>query len=142
MTDSGTKKKIPIRPGRFMIPEEPGSLPYLTAGKCKNCGKVFFPTRQICLNCSHQEMEIIPLSGKGKVYSYTEVHQQLPGALVKTPYMIVIVAMPEGCQIHGVITEKYQNIGVEADVEVYFEKMMEDKDGNELIGDKFRLVSP
>jgi len=140
MADAVTKKRLPIRRGRFVVPDEPGKEPYLTASKCKNCGKVFCPPRHICLNCGKQMMEIIPLSGKGKIYSYTEVHQQLPGALVKTPYMIVIVSMPEGCQVHGVMTENYKDIKVDADVEVYFEKMMEDKDGNELIADKYRLV--
>jgi hypothetical protein len=48
--------------------------------------------------------------------------------------------MVEGCQVHSVMTEHFENIAVDADVEVYFEKMMEDKDGNELIADKFRLV--
>jgi len=141
MAEAVTKKRLPIRRGRFVVPDDPKKEPYLIASKCKNCGKVFCPPRHICLNCGKQMMEIIPLGGRGKIYSYTEVHQQLPGALVKTPYMIVIVSMPEGCQVHGVMTEKYENIGVDAEVEVYFEKMMEDKDGNELIADKFRLVN-
>lgn len=140
MAEAIAKKRLPIRRGRFVIPDDPQKEPYLIAGKCKNCGKVFCPPRYICLNCGKQMMEIIPLSGKGKVYSYTEVHQQLPGSIVKTPYMIVIVSMAEGCQVHGVITENYNNIKVNDDVEVYYEKMMEDKDGNELIADKFRLV--
>ncbi len=140
MPDAVIKKRMPIRRGRFMVPEDPSKKPYLIASKCKNCGKVFCPPRHICLNCDKQMMEITALGGKGKVYSYTEVFQPLPGALVKPPYMIVIVSMPEGCQITGVMTENFGNIAVNDEVEVYFEKMMEDKDSNELLADKLRLV--
>ncbi|MDD5189936.1 MAG: Zn-ribbon domain-containing OB-fold protein [Dehalococcoidales bacterium] len=140
MAEAVTKKRLPIRRGRFVVPEDPNKQPYLIAGKCKHCGRVFCPPRHLCLNCGKEMMEIIPLSGKGKVYSYSEIHQQLPGALVKTPYVIVIVSMPEGCQISGVMTEKFEDISVGADIEVYWEKMLEDKDGNELIADKYRLV--
>lgn len=41
------KKAVPIRPGMFRIPDEPGKQPYLYGGKCKNCGTCFFPTREI-----------------------------------------------------------------------------------------------
>jgi hypothetical protein len=140
MTEAVAKKRLPLRRGRFVVPEDPKKEPYLIAGRCKNCGKYFVPPRHICLNCGKQEMEIAPLSGKGKVYSYTAVWQQLPGALVKVPYAIVIVSMQEGCQVHAVVTEDYDKLQVDQDVEVYFEKMAEDKDGNDLIADKFRIV--
>lgn len=140
MTEAVAKKRLPLRRGRFVVPEDPNNQPYLIAGKCNNCGKYFAPPRHICLNCGKQMMEIAPLSGKGKVYSFTAVWQQLPGALVKVPYAIVIVSFLEGCQMHAVVTEDYDKLQVDQDVEVYFEKIAEDKDGNDLIVDKFRIV--
>ena len=140
MTEAVAKKRLPLRRGRFVVPEDPSKQPYLIAGRCKNCGKYFVPPRHICLNCGKQEMEIVPLGGKGKVYSYTVVHQQLPGAIVKTPYAIVIVSMPEGVQVHAVVTDDPDKIRVDQEVEVYFEKVADDKDGNDLIADKFRPV--
>ena len=138
--DTERKKRLPLRRGRFVVPEDPNAEPYLIAGKCQNCGKFFTPPRIICLNCGNQMIEITPLSNKGKVYSYTIVWQQLPGALVKVPYSIVIVSMPEGCQVHAVVTEDYDKLEVAQDVEVYFENIAEDAEGNELIVDKFRIA--
>jgi len=139
MTETVAKKRLPLRRGRFVVPEDPNKQPYLIAGRCKNCGKYFVPPRHICLNCGKQMMEIVPLSNRGKIYSYTAVWQQLPGALVKVPYAIVIVSMTEGCQVHAVVTEDYDKLQVDQEVEVYFEKIAEDKDGNDLIVDKFRI---
>jgi hypothetical protein len=135
------KKRLPLRPGAgFRIPEEPGAEPYLIASKCRNCGKHFVPTRVVCLNCGKQEMEEVALGGRGKVYTYTIVCQQLPGALVQVPYALAIIAMDEGCQVHTVVTEDCESVDVGMEVEVYFEKIMEDNEGNDLIVYKFRAV--
>ncbi len=77
-----TPKRIPIRPGRFVIPEDPARSPYLLGSKCASCGKYFSHPRVICLNCRKQAMQVVPLDGKGTVYSYTTVWQQLPGSVV------------------------------------------------------------
>jgi hypothetical protein len=42
--------------------------------------------------------------------------------------------------VHAVVTEDYDKLQVDQDVEVYFEKIAEDDDGNELIVDKFRIA--
>lgn len=139
--ESTAKKQLPLKPGLFVMPDDPNQKPYITAGRCKNCGTYFYPQRRVCLNCSAQEMETAPLSGKGKVYTYTIAHQQLPGALVQVPYAIAIVETEEGCQLHTVITEDWENVKVDMPVEVYFEKVFEDDDGNNLLAYKFRAVS-
>ncbi|MBW2087061.1 MAG: OB-fold domain-containing protein, partial [Deltaproteobacteria bacterium] len=72
--------------------------------------------------------------------TYTVAQQQLPGALVQVPYAIAIVLMEEGCQIHTVVTEDWENLEVDMDVEVYFEKMSEDQEGNDQLAYKFRAV--
>lgn len=140
MAETVAKKRLPLRRGRFVVPEDPNQQPYLIAARCKNCGKYFVPPRIVCLNCGKQMMEIAPLSNRGKIYSYTIVHQQLPGALVKVPYAIVIVSMPEGCQVTSVVTEDIDKLQVDLPVEVYFDVITQDRDGNDRIADKFRLV--
>jgi uncharacterized OB-fold protein len=133
------KKRVPLRPGRFKIPNEPGVKPYLVASRCRSCGKYFSPTRAICLNCGKREMEEVALGGRGKVYTYTLAHQQLPGALVKVPYAIANITMDEGCQVQTVVTEGWESIDIGQEMEVYFEKVREDAMGNEEIAYKFRL---
>jgi uncharacterized OB-fold protein len=140
-TASTGKKQVPIRRGRFKVLDEPGAKPYLIGCKCGNCGKYFSGRRVVCLNCGKQQMEEVALSGKGEIYTFTIVHQQLPFALVNVPYAIVIILLEEGCQTHGVITENLDGIEVGKHVETYFEKVREDDEGNDLIVDKFRLVN-
>lgn len=135
------KKRVPLAHAGFVIPEDPKAKPYLVGAKCTSCGKVFTSVRVICLNCSAQNtMEKMPLGGKGKLYTYTVIWQQLPGALIKVPYALVNVVMDEGCQMQGVATEDFESLDIGMDMEVYFEKMREDAEGNDEIAFKFRAV--
>lgn len=132
------KKQVPLRPGLFKIPEEAGAKPYIIASRCKNCGEHFFPTRLICLKCGKEETEEVALAGRGKVATYTTVMQQVPGSLVTPPYDLAIITMDEGCQVQTVVTEDAESIRIGMPMEVYFEKIREDADGNEEIVYKFR----
>lgn len=139
-TKSG-KKRVPLAGAGFVIPDDPKAEPYLVGAKCTNCGKVFSGMRVICLNCGAQNtLERLPLRGKGKLYTYTIVWQQLPRTLVKAPYALVNVVMDEGCQIQGVVTEDFESLDIGMDMEVYFEKMREDAEGNDELAFKFRPV--
>lgn len=132
------KKQVPLRPGLFKIPEEAGAKPYIVASKCRNCDEHFFPTRLICLKCGKEQMEEVALAGRGKVATHTTVMQQVPGSLVVPPYDLAIITMDEGCQVQTIVTEDAESIRIGMPMEVYFEKIREDADGNEEIVYKFR----
>lgn len=134
------KKRVPLRPGAFVVPEDPAESPYLEAQKCGDCGTYFPGHRVICLNCGAENMSTARLSGKGKVYSYTIARQQLPGAVVKVPYGVAIVILEEGCQIHAPVTEGYDDLAVDQDVEVYFEVVGQDEEGNDQLAYKVKAV--
>jgi uncharacterized OB-fold protein len=134
------KKRLPLKKGLFQIPDDPNEKPYLTAQRCKNCGTYFYSGRKNCLNCGAEPMEVVSLSGRGKLYTYTIAHQQLPGALMKVPYAIAVVEMEEGVHVSSVVDQNYENLKVGMDMEVYFEKMTEDKEGNDLLAFKFRAA--
>ena len=142
MTETtSAKKRIPLRPDAgFKIPEEAGAKPYLVASKCKSCGKYFYPTRAICLNCGKLEMEDAPLAGTGEVYTFTIVHHQVPGAILKVPYGLALIAMDENCTVRTVVTEDWESLKVGQRVEAYFEKVREDAEGNELFVCKFKAM--
>ena len=134
------KKQLPLKPGLFNIPDDPNQKPNLTAQRCKVCGTYIFSRRINCLNCYSEQMEVVSLSGRGKLYAFSVARQQLPGALVKVPYGIGVIEMDEGCQVNTAITEGWENLKVGMDMEAYFEKMAEDPDGNDLLAYKFRAV--
>ena len=135
------KKRLPLRPGAgFRIPEEPGAKPYLYASRCGNCGKHFVPRRVICLNCNKQEMTEVALAGTGTLYAFTIVHHQVPGILLKVPYALSIIGMDEGCAVRTVVTDGCESLKIDEKMEVYFEKAMEDSEGNDLMVCKFKAV--
>lgn len=134
------KKQLPLKPGLFNMPDDSNQKPYLTAQRCKACGAHFFSRRANCLNCNSEPMEVVPLGGRGKVFAFTVAWQQLPGALVKVPYGIAVIKMDEGCQVNTVVTEGWEKLKIGMDMEVYFEKMAEDPEGNDLLAYKFRAV--
>ena len=95
------KKQLPLKKGLFQMPEDPNGKPCLTAQRCKECDTYFYSSRKNCLNCGAEPMEVVPLKGRGKVYTYTIAYQQLPGAFMKVPYGIAIVEMEEGVHQPG-----------------------------------------
>ena len=54
---------------RFLTEMRDGKT--LVASKCPKCKKVMIPPRRVCGDCFVEMDEIVPLSGKGTIYSYT-----------------------------------------------------------------------
>jgi len=46
----------------------------LLGNRCTSCGQIFFPKAKLCQACLHEELKEVPLSRKGKLYSYTIAH--------------------------------------------------------------------
>ncbi len=65
----------------------------LMAQKCKDCGEVFFPPRARCPLCLSKEFRWIELSGRGTLYSWTEIH--MPPIAVENPYVLGIIDLEE-----------------------------------------------
>jgi uncharacterized OB-fold protein len=133
------KKIIPIREGLFKIPLQSGEKPYLIGTRCKRCAQTSFPSRAVCANCFSEEMENIPLSTKGKLYSYTIIGYPPPG--LTAPYAIGYVDLPEGVRVFSILTGwNPGTLMVGMDVDLVLDTFRQDKEGNELITYKFRPV--
>jgi uncharacterized protein len=64
--------------------------------RCAGCGWYYPQPRVICANCHGEKFQWTQASGKGKIFSYTVVHQtNTPGFQVELPYVIVHVAIDE-----------------------------------------------
>lgn len=133
------RKIIPIREGIFMMRSESEGGPYLIGSRCKSCNQISFPTRAVCSQCFSQEMEKIPLSTKGKLYTYTIIGYPPPG--VTSPYAIGYIDIPEGVRVFSILTDwDNENLKIGLDMELVLEKFREDKEGNEILTYKFRPV--
>jgi uncharacterized protein len=79
----------------------------LLAGKCKSCGSIYFPQRDLCLNCYSDKLETIKLNSTGTLYTYTIVN--MPAEHYAPPYAIGWVEFPGGVRAFGQI-RKYDRM--------------------------------
>jgi uncharacterized OB-fold protein len=72
--------------------------------KCKQCGAVTVPPKITCGNCASADLDIMELSGKGKIQTFTTVFVPPEGRENECPYVIVLVELDEGPWIMGNLT--------------------------------------
>ena len=67
--------------------------------KCNDCGKVTCPPRKVCAECGSENLEIVDLSGKGKIVSFTTCYAVPAG--YTGPYVVAIADLVEGGRVMG-----------------------------------------
>lgn len=82
----------------------------LTGLRCNSCGKVITPPKHLCPNCKSEDLDIIELSGKGKIKTYTIIRVPPPKFAKDAPYTAAIVELDEGpcvtARIIGLASDK------------------------------------
>jgi uncharacterized OB-fold protein len=112
--------------------------PYLVGGKCGSCQAVFFPKQSICPRCTGQSIEEVPLSRKGKLYTYTEVYQKPPDYDGPVPYIIGRVLLAEGVFVLTHLKAGKEDLKINMDMELVVESIYQDENGKGLTGYKFK----
>ena len=77
----------------------------MEAGRCKKCGKVFFPPRVVCDKCKCREFESVTLPETGKVITHTVIRTPPLGFSDLSPYCMGIVELSDGTRIHCQIAD-------------------------------------
>lgn len=117
---------------------------YRMAGtQCKTCGKKFFPPRKFCQVCRRKgRIEAFDFSGRGKIFSFTEVHSAPAGLELEVPYVLAIVELEEGSRLTTQVVDcTAADVKLGDPVEVVFRKIRsDDPEGLIHYGYKFRLV--
>lgn len=117
---------------------------YLILGsKCTNCGKLYFPQRAVCPKCRRKgKLEKTQFSGKGKIYSFTEIRAASTGFEDQVPYFLAIVELEEGPRLTTQIVEgNLESIKIGAPVYAVFRVIQrDDPEGLIHYGFKFKLV--
>ena len=72
--------------------------------KCKQCSTITVPPRIACSKCAGTDMDIVELSGKGKIQTFTTVFVAPEGREAECPYVIVMTELDEGPWIMGNLT--------------------------------------
>lgn len=76
----------------------------LMAGKCQKCEKIHLPPRPICDNCYNQTFQWLPVTGKGRLVTYTVIHISPPQFQSLAPYAVGIVQLEGGLKLPGMIS--------------------------------------
>ncbi len=70
--------------------------------RCRGCSVFRHPPRYMCAECGSAEWEWAPVSGRGRIFSWTVTHNALdPAWQAEAPYASVIVTLEEGARIVG-----------------------------------------
>ncbi len=93
--------------------------------RCNTCGSVFFYPREACPVCLGADLGWTPVSGKGRVYSYTVVHQSANAAFQPdAPYVYAVVQLDEGPRlVSNVVDCPIEDVTVDMPVTATFEEV-------------------
>jgi len=88
---------------------------------CPSCDKCFHPKRIVCTDCGSEDLTWRTASGRGRVYSFSEVHRAPSGDFAgSTPYTVGIVALEEGVHLFTRLIAEPGPIAIDAPVRVDF----------------------
>jgi len=69
--------------------------------KCKECGAITVPPKMVCRKCASPDIEVIEVSGKGKIRTFSAVYVGAEERQGECPYTIVVVELDDGPWIMG-----------------------------------------
>lgn len=69
--------------------------------KCRECSTITTPPKMACRHCASPNMEVVTLSGKGTIQSFTTVYVAPEGLQKQSPYTVLLVELDEGPWLMG-----------------------------------------
>lgn len=98
----------------------------LEAGKCSQCGKIFYPPRLICDACKSREFEPVKLANEGKIITYTIIHTPPKQFKDQAPYAMAVVELNDGCRITVQVADAREDeLAIGKPVTLQFRKIQE-----------------
>jgi uncharacterized OB-fold protein len=92
---------------------------------CPGCGALRHPPGPFCPRCQHAEPDYQVAAGHGEIYSYV-VHHHPPVPGRRAPFVVAVVALPEGVRMIGNVLADPADVRIGAPVEVEFERIDDD----------------
>jgi uncharacterized OB-fold protein len=123
-----------------------GPEPALLGSRCTACGCVFFPRVAeeggFCRNpvCDGEGFEVVELSRRGRVWSYTDAQYQPPPPYIPVsdpfePFALAAVELPEGLVVLGQVAQGYgvRDLRVGQEAELVVEPLYTDDEGERTV---------
>ncbi len=86
--------------------------------RCKNCGKLYFPPRVDCLDCRKSEVEWVPIEGKTKLVTFTQVYFAPPAFEQSTPYILGLAEFDNGLRVFAPVSRDIDLEELKPDLEL------------------------
>lgn len=103
---------------------------------CGDCGTPRFPPSSVCPRCLSDDASWQATSGRGRVWSWTRMHQRyLPAFDELMPYLVLYVDLDEGPRMVCGFVGSEDELEIDLPVEVVFEPL-----GDERVVPMFRPV--
>lgn len=115
----------------------------LLGTKCDTCNSVYFPQRTVCPKCRRKgKLTEMKFSGKGKIFSFTEVSAPPAGFEDQVPYILAVIELDEGARLTAQIVDAHKkDVKIGSRVEQVFRVIQrDDPEGLIQYGYKFRIV--
>jgi uncharacterized OB-fold protein len=84
--------------------------------RCKKCRKLHFPPRADCSDCLSSAIEWIPLSGKGRLITYTTAYFAPAG--FEAPYTLALAELEEGVRVFTRMSKDIEEVKIGMSVEL------------------------
>jgi benzoylsuccinyl-CoA thiolase BbsA subunit len=129
-----------FHPDLLEIPQT--GRPYLKGYRCGQCGKIWFPKFAHCPNpdCWSGEMEVIPLSRRGRIYSATDVFIGQPSMREYMPLTVGYVDLPEGIRIFAQLDGELGSFRCDDEVELTTGPVRNNAKGEPISSYKFKKI--
>jgi benzoylsuccinyl-CoA thiolase BbsA subunit len=126
-----------FHPDILEVPTD-GSLPYLKGYRCKKCGQLDFKVT-LCTGCWGEEFDVVPLSRKGKVYSFSDIYIGQQG--LATPYIFAYVDLPEDLRVFAQLEGEVGTYHCDEEVELTIGPIRMNNDNLPIMSYKFKKLT-
>ncbi len=135
-----SRQRVPIEPGFFTIPDDPGQSPRLLGSRCRDCGEHFFPRRPVCARCLAEGTDDVLLGPEGRLYTWTYVHFPFFNSrrAEHGGYGVGQVDLPEGPRVQCVLSGGPDDFRIGMPMGLELETLRENPEGQEVVIFRFR----
>lgn len=71
----------------------------LIGSRCQECGAEFFPPVYRCRRCGSGRIKDKEMPKEGKIMTYTQLHEPLPGFETQAPFYLAVVRLDNGARV-------------------------------------------
>lgn len=85
----------------------------LTGIRCRHCGELAMPPKELCEHGHQRGWDPVPLSGEGTIESFTVIRVAPRELAAEAPYAVALVRLAEGVALLGrVVDIPLENVAV------------------------------